>query len=135
LPEYAEIAAGFPYKLESKVARVRELVGAPGPLVAYTDDLLTLVDRLSAYEELRHFMAHGLMVVGVRETAPAPIIFRMYRKAAKSPEEYGLIQTNADQLTEAAHEVGEYARQMATLIARIFQELSLEPGVPLETNV
>jgi hypothetical protein len=135
LPEYAEIAAGFPYRLESKIARVKELVTGLGPLNKYADDLLALVDRLSVYEELRQFMAHGLMVVSTRETATAPIVFRTYRMAGKTGEEYGAIETDADQLANAAEEISEYTRQIATVIAQIFQELSLEPGAPLEVDV
>jgi hypothetical protein len=124
LPEYAEIAA----------ARAKELAEGPGPVSAYANDLLPLVARLSDYEDFRHFIAHGLMVVSTRKTATAPIIFRMYRKAPKTPEEYGAIESDADQLRKVSHEISEYARQIATLVARIVQELSLEPGVPLELN-
>jgi hypothetical protein len=134
LPEYAEIASSFPYKLESKVARAKELVAAPGPLSAYADDLLSLVDRISTYETCRHFIAHGQMVVSTRETAPVLIIFRMYQPGKKNaPEEYGEIQTDSDQLANLAREIAEYARQMVALFARIYQELSLGP-VPLEPN-
>ncbi len=101
---------------------------SPAPhLSEYADDLLALVDRISAYETYRHFMAHGLMVVNTRETATAAITFRMYRKAKKTPEEFGEIQTDLDQLTNLAREIGEYAHQIVTLVARIVQELSLEP--------
>ncbi len=135
-PAYAEIASGFPYKLESKIARAKKLVAAPGPLSAYAHDVLALVDRISAYETYRHFIAHGQMVVSTRETAPAPIIFRMYQPGKKNtPEEYGEIQTDADQLANLELEIAKYAHQMVALVARIYQELSLEPGVPLEPNV
>lgn len=127
LSAYAGIATDFPYTLESKIARAKELVAAPGPLSEYADDLLALVDRISAYETYRHFMAHGLMVVNTRDTATAAITFRMYRKAKKTPEEFGEIQTDLDQLTNLAREIGEYAHQIVTLVARIVQELSLEP--------
>jgi hypothetical protein len=134
-PAYAAIAAGFPYKLESKIARVRQLVAEPGPLTAYADDLLELVDRISAYETSRHFIAHGQMRVSTRATMPVPIVFQMYQPGKKNaPEQYGEIQTDSDQLTNLAREIADYARQMVALFARIYQELSLGP-VPLALNV
>jgi hypothetical protein len=134
VPAYAAIAAGLPYKLESKIVRVRELVAEPGPLTAYADELLELVDRISAYETRRHFIAHGQMRVSTRETMPAPIVFQMYQPGKKNaPEEYGEILTDLDQLANLAREIAEYARQMVALFPRIYKELRFDP-VPLEPN-
>jgi hypothetical protein len=134
MPAYSAIAAGFPYKLESKIARVKELVAAPGPLSAYGDQLLKLVDRILAYETCRHFIAHGQMRISTGEIAPAPILFQMYQPGKKNaPEEYGEIPTDIDQLANLAREIAEYSRQTVALFARIYQELSLGP-MPLEPN-
>jgi hypothetical protein len=133
LPAYAEIAAGFPYKLESKISRVKALITAPGPLNAYADDLQGLVDRISGYEESRHFIAHGQLRVP-REATRRPVIFQMYRPGKKGePEEHGEIRTDVDQLTNFAAEIAEYARQMVRLFERIYRELALGP-VPLKPD-
>jgi hypothetical protein len=136
LPAYAEIASGFPYSLKSKITRTKTLAAASGPLSAYADDVLALVDRISAYEDTRHFIAHGQMVVSTQDTAPAPIMFRMYRRGKKDmPEEYGTIQTDADQLANLGREIAEYSHQMVTLFERIYRKLSLDPGKLLEPNL
>ena len=77
LPAYAEISPRFPYKLTTKITRTKELVEANGPLSAYANDVLALVDRISGYEELRHFIAHGQIVVSTQGTTPPPILFRI----------------------------------------------------------
>ena len=75
------------------------------------------------------------MVVSTQDTAPAPIMFRMYRPGKQNmPEEYGTIQTDADQLANLGLEIAEYSHQMVTLFERIYRELSLEPGKLLEPN-
>jgi hypothetical protein len=133
LPAYAEIVAGFPYKLESKISRVKALIAAQGPLRAYAGDLQGLVDRISHYEESRHFIAHGQLRVP-SETTPRLVIFQIYRAGKKGePEEHGEIRTDVDQLTNFAAEIAEYARQMVGLFERIYRELSLGP-VPLEPD-
>ena len=136
LPAYAEIASNFPYKLETKITRTKQLIAANGPLSAYADDLLPLVDRILAYEQNRHFIAHGQMVVSTRDNAAAPIMFRMYRRGKKGmPEEYGEIQTDADQLANLGREIAEYSHQMVTLFERIYRELSLDPAKLVEPDI
>lgn len=128
VPAYAAIAAGFPYKLESKISRVKELAAAPGLLTPYADELLALVDRISAYETFRHFIAHGGKRVSTRETVLTPIVFRLYQPGKKNaPEEYGENPTDIDQLANVAREIAGYAREMVALFARIYKELSLGP--------
>ena len=135
LPAYAEIASGFPYKLDSKIARTKELVAANAPLRAYADDVLSLVDRISAYEDNRHFITHGQIVVSTQDTAPTPIVFRMYRPGKKDmPEEFGEVQIDIDQLAKLGRETAEYCHQIVTLFERIYRKLSLQPAKLLEPN-
>jgi len=63
LPEYAALAAKFPYRLETKISTVKAILNAPGPLAAYADEAAPLLDGIQKYSETRHFLVHGSTVL------------------------------------------------------------------------
>src|ERR1700693_775996 len=66
MPEYAHLAGPFPYKVDSRIKAVGKLFEADGPLKWYRAGVQPALDELLKLEELRHFVAHGLMIVTPR---------------------------------------------------------------------
>jgi hypothetical protein len=52
----------FPYRIKDRIKAVKEIAERQG-YEAYRDDLHRVCDELLRYDDLRHFMAHGLMML------------------------------------------------------------------------
>jgi hypothetical protein len=52
----------FPYPIEKRIKAVKMIVDRPA-YHAYKHDFHRVCDGFTRYEELRHFMAHGIMVL------------------------------------------------------------------------
>lgn len=68
----------LPYRQSSKLRRLTDLLAMDGPLSPYAGRLREHVRFFVGIEDDRHFIAHGLMVVGVVEDTPI-CHFRMYQ--------------------------------------------------------
>jgi hypothetical protein len=124
LPEYAHLRAPLPYKLETRIKAAEALFSSPGRLNAYYSDVGNLFSRLLKYEELRHFMAHGLLIVDPNPSPPA-IQFQLWR-ATKSGAEIGTINTDVDQMRETANELALYSNTLIRIFHRVYIEQELE---------
>jgi hypothetical protein len=124
-PEYHEHLRKFPYKLESRLKAVRQLAELPGPIHFYRDELVPLIDQILKYEELRHFMAHGLLVI--KTQGPNHLLqFRLYDTKDKGQLALGIIETTCEQLLGSGTEVAEFASSIAQLFKRIYLEQKLQ---------
>jgi hypothetical protein len=127
LPEYNALPKGLPYKLSTRIARVRQLVGMPGPLTKYKDEFTMIADELKRFEEIRHFMAHGLLIVRHRDDGTASLIYRMFRESKASGVEEGVLETNLDQLQGSAIKIGLYTARAVTLFRDVYRAHDLAP--------
>jgi hypothetical protein len=126
--EYVDVYDKFPYRLEDRIKAVRRIVGHPGPLNAYRAEVEALVDGLHHFEEIRHFMAHGLLVVTTTPNKQHTLTYRMYRPVGQGEAEAGLMQTTLEELDEAARAIGSYAHSFVALFGRMYLEQGLEPS-------
>ena len=126
LPEYAKLPKPFPFRLETRIARVRQMVNMPGPLSAYAAPFEAIITDLARYAELRHFMARGLLIVSTTSSGAHLLEYRMYR-VTKDGEQEGFIHTNLDQLWQAAAEIAEYAQRAVHLFHDVYLRHNLEP--------
>jgi hypothetical protein len=69
LSEYSQFARAFPYRIESRIRAVRTLFESEGPLKRHHQGIQPALDKLLNFEELRHFVAHGLLIVSSRYMA------------------------------------------------------------------
>jgi hypothetical protein len=127
MPEYAQLPQGFPYKLTTRIARVRKLVGMRGPLAKYQSDFENIVGELQQYEQLRHFMAHGLLVVRNSEDGSHSLTYRMYRETKGPTVEEGTIVSNLEELGNAAKQIALYAKGAVALFRDVYCAHNLEP--------
>jgi len=58
-PEYAELTAKMPYRLDQRVSRFADMVEADGPLSIERNALRQVVANFRGAEERRQFLVHG----------------------------------------------------------------------------
>jgi hypothetical protein len=119
LPDYAQVSEKFPFSVAKRIARVREIVSMPGPLLVYRGRFEEITAELRDYEELRHFMAHGLLTVYGTGLDSNRLVYRMYQQTADGLEE-GLIDTDLAQLTTAGTAIAAYAQQAVMLFREVY---------------
>ena len=77
LPKYKAVKPAFPHLIGQKLERLRMLIGDGGPLISHAGGVAALVDKLAAFEDLRHFMAHGTVEVALKQSGDPIYVFRM----------------------------------------------------------
>jgi hypothetical protein len=77
LPEYKSLKPALPHLLGQKLERLRQLKTEAGPLRAYANGVAPLVDKLAPFEDLRHFMAHGIVEVALKQNGEPIYVFRI----------------------------------------------------------
>lgn len=127
MAEYSNLPQTFPYKLETRIARVRDIVGMAGPLQKYKSAFENVITELLKFEELRHFMAHGLLHIRTGDDGGHILIYRMHRQAKGSTIEEGTMVTNLPQLEDAARQVAHYALQAVSLFRDVYRDHNLAP--------
>jgi hypothetical protein len=123
--QYAHLATPFPYKTDSRIKAVRLLFDSDGPLKSYRDDLRPVLDDLLNFEEMRHFVAHGVMVVKATGPAGIPLEFRLFRTTKKGPE-IGAIDMTSAELEDVGVKISSLLHQMLTTFHRIYSDLGFE---------
>ncbi len=102
LPEYKALKPAFPHLMGLKLERLRQLMGEGGALRSRASGTASLVDKLSSFEELRHFMAHGVVEVALKENGEPIYVFRMISASSGTPSESTLILTRPEAQSRTA---------------------------------
>jgi hypothetical protein len=125
--EYESLVQKFPYKLEDRLRAAQKLIAAPGPLAVYREEMEMIIDRILEFEELRHFMAHKLIIVaGDRHR----LEYRMYRPRQGNHLELRFKKTNIDQLSRDAEKIASYSQSMMMLFRKMYLEQDIESNLP-----
>jgi hypothetical protein len=123
--EYSHLATAFPYKTDSRIKAVRALFECNGPLKAYYKGVQPALDKLLDFEELRHFVAHGLVVVTPMPPSEAMLEYRLYR-TTKQGVAIAFMETSASDLRDVSLEIATLLDQMLRTFARIYSDLGFE---------
>ena len=125
LPEYARLAGAFPYKTDSRIKAARTLFEVDGPLRPYREGIQTALDKLLNFEELRHFVAHGLLIVTPMPPSDAMLQYRLYR-TTKQGTAIAFMETSASDLDDVGLTIGTLLNKMLTTFRRIYSDLGFE---------
>ena len=124
--EYAHLAGRFPYKTDSRIKAVGARFDSDGPLKPHRPGVQPILDQLLTFEELRHFVAHGLLIV---RPSPQPsgvkLEYRLYRTTKQGPQ-IGFLVMSASELTDVSLKITELLHQMLHAFRRIYFDLGLE---------
>jgi hypothetical protein len=123
--QYQHLAGTFPYKTDSRIRTVRTLFEVEGPLKQYREGIQPALDKLLSFEELRHFVAHGLLIVTPMPPDDAMLQYRLYR-TTKGGTAIAFFETSASDLGDVALEIGTLLNKMLTTFRRIYFDLGFE---------
>jgi len=132
MPAYAHLAKQFPYSVETRIAEARAIFTSEGPFRQYANEAESLLVDLLQYQEIRHFMAHGLMTIKFTDTAVSEIEFRLFRPTKSGPE-IGFIHWSFEGMRETAQQIAEYGSQWTRFLYRVHMEQGFA-GKPGETT-
>jgi hypothetical protein len=96
-----------------------------GPLTPYREGVQPALDKLLNFEERRHFIAHGLMIVTPMPPIDAMLQYRLYR-TSKQGTSIAFFETSASGLEPVALEIGTLLTGMLTTFRRIYFDLGFE---------
>jgi hypothetical protein len=125
LSEYVHLAGVFPYKTDSRIRAVRALFECNGPLKPYREGVQPALDQLLTFEERRHFIAHGLMIVTPLPPDDVMLEYRLYR-TTKHGTAIAFFETSASDLESVALEIGTLANGMLIAFRHIYSDLGFE---------
>ncbi len=74
---YKALKPTLPHLMGQKLERRRKLMGEVGPLRAHANKVAPLIDKLASFEELRRFMAHGIVEIALKQSGEPIYVFRM----------------------------------------------------------
>jgi hypothetical protein len=77
LPEYKALKPAFPHLMGQKLERLRKLMTEVGPLRAHANKVGPLIEKLASFEDLRRFMAHGIVEVALKQSGDPIYVFSM----------------------------------------------------------
>jgi hypothetical protein len=116
-PDYASLRAVFPYRMETRIAEVRKIFSYDGPLKQYQAPVEALLSRLQDYEEMRHFMAHGVMLI---DYSSSQVEMRLYRPTKGGRVEIRTkIFSDIHQLENVTAEIAQFADDWVRLLLQI----------------
>ena len=93
MPEYAGVASKLPHLLGQKTATLRKVAETKGPLKTQAANLVPQLDGLSKFEDMRNFMAHGVLEVAWTEHDEVLYVFRMLKLAKGQTEPVELLKS------------------------------------------
>lgn len=115
MPEYKALKTSWPGLMGQKIERLRALSAKPGPLQAQANGAAALVEKLASFERYRHFMAHGVVDVALKESGEPIYIFRMVCPPSKDHTEATLVLTRPEAQSRTARLAGTVKSLVAAL--------------------
>lgn len=117
LPEYKSLKPAFPHLLGQKLERLRQLKTVVGPLRTHANGVAPLVDKLVPFEDLRHFMAHGIVEVALKQSGEPIYVFRMICASSDGSSDFTLTLTRPDAQSRTARLAGTVRALVSNLEA------------------
>lgn len=102
LPEYKSLKPALPHLLGQKLERLRQLMTKVGPLRTHADGVAPLVDKLTPFEDLRRFMAHGIVEVALKQNGEPIYVFRIRCASSHGSTDSTLTLTRPDAQSRTA---------------------------------
>src|ERR1700686_480845 len=117
----------FPYLVSKRIKAAKEIADRPG-YEAYKDELHSVCDGLSEFDEMRVFMAHGWVSAELGKSGTNIIEFLRYERTGEGQFQLMRGGTNIDRLRQAADDITEYTERTLRLFRKIYAEKGLEHG-------
>ena len=113
----------FRYTLKKKINAAKVMAGSGGPLNAYADEFIPLLNSLVERSDVRHWLAHGFMELTVDRAGNHLLSYRRYLDDA---ERLTIWQCTLSHMQDEVDSITVYTNNFLRLCRRIYQELGLE---------
>jgi hypothetical protein len=119
----------FPYRIKDRIKAVKQIVDRP-EYEAYRNDFHRVCSEFPRYEELRLFMAHGIMIL---ETTPDQtshkFVLQRYEWYAKGKFRRHTLNFSIEALRRVAGEMVKYTSDAYAMFQKFYQEQAVETFV------
>jgi hypothetical protein len=116
----------FPYRIKNRIKAVKGIVDRP-EYEAYRNDFHRVCDEFPRYEELRLFMAHGIMVL---ETSPDQtahkFVLQRYEWYGKGKFRHHTLYFSIEALRKVAGEIVKYTSDAYAVFKKFYIEQAVE---------
>jgi hypothetical protein len=115
----------FPYRITDRIKAAKRIADREG-YESYKVELLAICDQLLAYDDIRHFMAHGFLTLTTDKKGNHQFEFLRYEREGEG--KFNLLQgkTEVERLRAAANDITEFTERTIDLFRRIYREKGLE---------
>jgi hypothetical protein len=121
----------FPFKIKDRIKAAKEIADRPG-YSEYREELHEICDQLARYDNIRHFMAHGLVMIKSMAGQHSVEMRRYDRKDNVKFVRYDLF-TDLNKLRNASNQVSGYKFVPWRARNKPLQPLRARmPGVPVD---
>lgn len=115
----------FPYLISKRIKAAKEIADRRG-YEAYRDELHTVCDGLSEFDDLRVFMAHGWVSAELGKKGTNTIEFLRYERTGEGQFKLMRGCTDVARLRQAAEDITQYTERTLNLFRKIYAEKGLE---------
>jgi hypothetical protein len=119
-----KLSLKFPFKIKDRIKAAKVIAERPG-YGQYRDELHEICDRLVDYDDLRHLMAHGMVMITTMMGEHTVEMRRYDRKDKEAFVRYDL-HTDLEKLRNAADDIASYSTRAVRLFQRMYLEQKLE---------
>ena len=117
----------FVYLLKKRAKALEKITAADGPYAQYGDELVPLADQLLAWDDIRHFLAHGMIfLVFVQKDKRLVFEFRRYNRRDDKSFEHLNWYISPDELEKASEALADLCQRFLSAFRRIYIEQGLE---------
>ncbi|WP_143012360.1 hypothetical protein [Methylobacterium phyllostachyos] len=128
LSAYSWLSPDLPYTIKKRIASVKALATADGPLRIYEKDLLAIANELPRFEKLRQFVAHGNMLVDFKRERPI-IIFHVYDQPKQSQPILSERKNTLQEFHSSYMDLALFSERVIILAHKIITGVPLPPAV------
>jgi hypothetical protein len=118
----------FPYRINDRIKAVKQIVNRP-EYEAYRDDFHRVCDNLLRYDDLRNFMAHGMMHLETSPDRSHRFILRRYERLARGKFRHRMLEFSVEDLQEQANELLTYLSSAYAVFQKFYKEQAVETFV------
>jgi hypothetical protein len=116
----------FPYPIKDRIKAAKKIVDQP-EYAAYRHDFHRVCDELLRYDDLRNFMAHGIMVL---ETNPDQTShkfeLRLYERCGQGKFRHRTERFSVEDLRRSASEMVKYTHDAYAVFKKFYIEQAVE---------
>jgi hypothetical protein len=116
----------FPHLIEKRIKAAKKIVDRP-EYAAYRDDFHRVCDELLRYDELRNFMAHGILFLDTnRDRTSHKFTMRRYERYGTGKFRHHTLEFSVEAFRSVAGEMVKYTTDAYAVFHKFYTEQAVE---------